>query len=104
MLSHCVPQPRVQNSTPLAVFLDISHCPSEFRMEQFDESCHQAISYPSNLIAPNVPLLELEAIQQELEQQAPRLFCDESSASVDLLEVPSRGQGSCETAVTRPHH
>lgn len=63
-------------------------------MEAFEESCRRATSYPCNLVSPNVPQLELETIQENLRQEAPRLFCDDGSASVDILDVERRGPGS----------
>lgn len=69
-------------------------------MEAFDESCRAAVSYPLNLIAPNTPRLELESIQYELQHQAPRVFCNENSLSVDFLEIGVRREGLCQTAVT----
>lgn len=64
-------------------------------MEAFDTSYNDVASYPCNLVSSDVPALLLDGKRQELQQEAPRLFCDEGSASIDFIEIQTPGEGTC---------
>jgi hypothetical protein len=62
-------------------------------MDALEESCREAAHYPTNLVLSGVSQLVLEATKEELHEHADRLFCDETSASVDFLEIGKAGDG-----------
>lgn len=64
-------------------------------MEQLEDAFRQAVTYPSNLVCSEVPVLYLRTRREELQSQASSLFCDnESAASVDFLQRYENEQGA----------
>lgn len=63
-------------------------------MDRLQTSIQQASTYPSNLVCLDTPRLILDGIRQELQSQAERIFCDEETASVDVIEGYHGERGS----------
>ncbi|KAK5713543.1 hypothetical protein LTR15_011243 [Elasticomyces elasticus] len=68
-------------------------------MDSLDTSWEEAHAYPSNLCFADVPAPVLDGIRHELVRQADLLFCDDTAASVDFLELYNPSQGFNYTCV-----
>ena len=54
---------------------------------------NDAGSYPRNVADCTLPPFALDAIRQQLDQQAPRLFADEADAALDFLDLYDSSEG-----------
>lgn len=60
-------------------------------MEALESSILGARSYPCNLVRPDTSAFVLDRVRRELQRDSGRIFCDESNASVDMLEISNDG-------------
>lgn len=68
-------------------------------MDNLERSWKEAYAYPGALYLPDASASVLDSIRHELNHQAPLLFCDEQSASVDFLEMYNADQGRPRTGL-----
>jgi hypothetical protein len=64
-------------------------------MDDLKASYAKIDNFPSNLISPGIYLYRLQEYEERLDQNAPRLFCPESNANVDFLQVDEVEKGWC---------
>jgi hypothetical protein len=57
------------------------------------ESCKQASIFPRNLVRKFTPQHHLIAYFARLDEQAPRLFCEDGKAAVDIWEYDDNVKG-----------
>ncbi|KAK4894200.1 hypothetical protein LTR27_007568 [Elasticomyces elasticus] len=56
-------------------------------MDAFETSCSRFHAYPTNLCCPDASVPALDDVRHTMVHEAERLFCDDESASVDILEM-----------------
>jgi hypothetical protein len=56
-------------------------------------SCNQAPTFPRNLVQKLIPQHHLSAYFARLEEQAPRLFCEDGKAALDIWEYDDSVKG-----------
>lgn len=61
--------------------------------EQLIESCKQAWKFPQNLVHKFTPQHHLDAYFARLDEQAPRLFCEDGKAALNIWEYDDNVKG-----------
>ena len=61
--------------------------------EQLIESCKQAWKFPQNLVQKFTPQHHLDAYYARLDEQAPRLFCEDGKAALNIWEYDDNVKG-----------
>ena len=66
-------------------------------MEQLAESCDKSLSYPMNLVKPNVYEYSLTAYYERLNEREGSLFQNNAEAALDFWEYDAQGNGTSAT-------
>jgi hypothetical protein len=61
--------------------------------EKLIESCKQAWKFPQNLVQKITPQHHLDAYYARLDEQAPRLFCEDGKAALNIWEYDDNVKG-----------
>jgi hypothetical protein len=57
------------------------------------ESCKKASTFPINIVRQSTPFHHLESYFTRLGHQAPRLFCEDGEAALDMWEYDDNVKG-----------
>jgi hypothetical protein len=64
------------------------------------ESCKKASIFPKNIVHQFTPLHHLEGYFNRLDEQAPRLFCEDGQAALDIWEYDDNVKGATRQTVS----